>query len=111
VLFVIPQKGLYLPDYQPVRRRLEENGIEVVTVSTSREPCLEHVPNGPVGGPTAVRADLVLNDVRPEDYRGVIFCGGDASEFFPRDQMVSVQLRRILRPMKDDRNKVIAAIC
>jgi eukaryotic-like serine/threonine-protein kinase len=108
VLFIIPQRGLFIPDYQPVRDRLEEKGIEVVTASTSRDECLRYYTDGGGNKSTGVRADLVLSDVKPEDYQGVIFCGGDASEFCPRAP-ASPEVRRILGPMKE--TKVMAAIC
>ena len=41
----------------------------------------------------------------------MIFCGGDASEYFPRESATSNELKRILLPLKNDRGNVIAAIC
>ena len=109
VLFVIPQRGLYPDDFKPVRDRLRANGIDVVTASTSKDFCLEHIPGGGVGGPTDVRADLLLNEVVETDYQGVIFCGGDASEFFP-SAPAAAEARRVMGHFKLNR-KVMAAIC
>jgi eukaryotic-like serine/threonine-protein kinase len=108
VLFIIPQRGLFLRDYQPVRARLESHGIVVETASTSKAECVNWQTDGSVGPPSGVRADWLLNDVNPADFQGVIFCGADVREFLPPSP-ASAQLGKIVIPMKG--TKAVGAIC
>lgn len=109
VLFVLPSQALFMPDYAPVRRRLESSGVEVVSASTSLEECRSYALDGTGGRPTGVRPDRLIGDVNPADYRAVIFCGGDASDYFPVG-VAGNDVRRILRQMMDT-NRWVCGIC
>ena len=104
VLFVLPKRGLFLDDYEPVRARLTELGAKVTTAARQRGPC------EPTGGDRrpAATADLSLAEVRPDDYDAILFPGQDVAEFL-RGEGHS-QLERILKPMNEAK-KVIGGIC
>jgi serine/threonine-protein kinase len=106
VLFVVPQGGVWEPDYGPTKAELERAGVEVVTASTSLNECRQAQPNR---GP-AVKPTLLISAAKPEEYSAVIFCGGDNSEFTQSNEPGYQSVRDILNQMKS-RDRVIAAIC
>jgi serine/threonine-protein kinase len=81
VLIVVPHnRGLWMPDYTPVKRRLEANKVTVVTAS-HRSGTAEGIGMGgvPAG---AVPIDEVLSpelDVAP--FAAIVFVGRDAKQF------------------------------
>ncbi|QEL16509.1 protein kinase domain-containing protein [Limnoglobus roseus] len=105
VLFVLPKRGLYLDDYEPVRARLTELGAKVTTAARQRGPC--EISGGNARPP--VTAELSLADVKPDDYDAILFPGYDVGDFI-RPGEVHTQLERIVRPMAEAK-KVIGGIC
>src|SRR5205814_1541966 len=58
VLFILPQDGLYYPDFGPARDWLVQKGVRVVAASSSRAPC--RLLPGTRGEP--VTPDLALSE-------------------------------------------------
>ncbi len=87
VLFVLPAKGLYPPDYGPVRERLEAAGVGVKVAVGPRPPFGPFeagfsYPKKDATPATPVRADFFFGpelDLGP--VRGIVFVGEDVGEF------------------------------
>jgi serine/threonine protein kinase len=78
VLFVVPSKHFWYPDYAPVRRLLEEAGVKVEVASSA--------PGFATPDPWSrekkpVKVDRLLANVTPSDYDAVVFCGVTADGF------------------------------
>lgn len=78
VLMVLPSRGLWLNDYRPVRKRLEELGAKVITASgpgMRSVPDMEDQANG-------IPVDVVLwPEMDVSDYDAVVFVGRFTPEF------------------------------
>jgi len=89
VLFVLPVKGLYPPDYGPVRERLESHGVGVKVAVGPVPPFAQGAfaagfsypkKDGNPGPP--VQADLAFNpDLDLAPVRALVFVGEDVGEF------------------------------
>ncbi|QDU18521.1 serine/threonine-protein kinase [Urbifossiella limnaea] len=115
VLFVLPTKGLYPPDYAPVRERLEAAGVGVKVAVGPPPPFGPFEPgysypkkDGPPTPP--VRADLVFGaDIDLTPVRALVFVGEDVGEFVgpsPKGQATGQVIRRAR-----EKNLVIGGIC
>jgi putative intracellular protease/amidase len=80
-LIVIPHSGMYYPDYEPVARVFDSNGVSFQIAATTAGPAK---PYWNSEGPT-VAAHLRLADVRVQDYRAVVFLGGAIEEYTEGD--------------------------
>jgi serine/threonine-protein kinase len=129
VLFVLPRYGLWPQDYFPVRKRLEEAGVKVVTAAPPEQPPgPPPVPPRPgmppppppqgvsepdkEAGPgwTTVRADLHLSpQLDTSGFAAVVFVGKNAGEFVGAGPGREVAGRVIQQAQKKD--AVLAAIC
>ncbi|MDZ7292352.1 MAG: DJ-1/PfpI family protein [candidate division KSB1 bacterium] len=78
ILMVIPADGFREEEYQATRSALEKSGIRVVMASTVRKGAL-----GNRG--MKVDPDLLIDEVNPEDYVGVVFIGGYGSSQYWHD--------------------------
>jgi putative intracellular protease/amidase len=101
VLVVIPHRGFFSPDYEPVRRVLEKGGAHVVVASSHPGPARPSAFKA--GAP--VSPDLVLDQARVADYAAVVFTGGDQKESMdiPAARAVAVAAHRAGKP--------VAALC
>lgn len=108
VLYVVPANDLWMPDYTPVRARLEQNGVTVVTAS-SREGTargLWAVNKAAVQVPINV---VLTPQLDAPEYATVVFCGRDCSEFFPGREG-GAAARHVIDRMRAA-GKPVAAIC
>jgi serine/threonine-protein kinase len=104
VLFVVPSQGLWYPDYGPVKDRLTEANVEVVT-SATRMGDVQLVGGGP-----RVTVDRLLKDARAADYSAILFCGQNVTELcWPQQAGYADTARLILEAKRD--NTLLAAIC
>lgn len=108
LLFVVPSEGVYVPDYQPVRRRLIEAGVTVRTVSGEGGVAKDATnPTGP-----GVAVDLSFRDLRGTNWRqfdAVAFCGYKWDEYtglHPKSVVVGQLIKTAL-----DAGKPVGAIC
>jgi protease I len=69
ILMVLPADGFREEEYQATRSALEKSGLKVIVTSTVHKGAL-----GNKGG--TVDPDLLIDEVNPEDYAGVVFIGG-----------------------------------
>lgn len=107
VLFVLPSNGVWLADFVPVRDRLTQAGVEVVTASTDggESAPLPHPDNR--GSPVKIDRRLTASfDTTP--FAAVVFVGASAEEYgaFGRG---AVAARSVIKQMLDAR-KPLAAI-
>jgi serine/threonine-protein kinase len=106
VLFVVPNQGLHFADYDPVKKRLEANGIEVVTASSSTNECRLN-PLADV----SVRPERTVNEINTREFAAVLFCGANVEEFVGNPMSVHYKaVDRIIQEMTRDK-KPIGAIC
>ncbi|MDZ7265899.1 MAG: DJ-1/PfpI family protein [candidate division KSB1 bacterium] len=98
ILFVLPSHAFRQEEYETARAALEQRGLKVVVAST--------VPDGVTGsrGET-VATDLLIDQVNPEDYAGVVLIGGHGASQYWYDYKVHEILRAHARA-----GKPIAAI-
>ncbi len=77
-LFIVPSQGVNGEDYFPVKKRLIDAGLKVVTASgkggISSPP--EFDPNG-----KKVTVDLKVSEVDASEYSGIAFCGYNIDEY------------------------------
>jgi serine/threonine-protein kinase len=111
VLFVIPSDGVFLADYLPVRKRLEEKGVTVVTASGDggKSRPFDDAKSEPVPVDYSFRQ---MRDQREEEFRkysAVIFCGARWDEYVgahPKSWGTKAMLDKAR-----EYDKVVAAIC
>jgi serine/threonine-protein kinase len=107
VLFVLPSYGVWLKDYEPVRKRLEQGGVKVVTASArSGDAQPASVPENH-GQPVHIDEKLT-EDMDVSSYSAVVFCGLAPDEYVGKGSAAKATLQ-VLEKMKES-DKVIAAI-
>jgi protease I len=80
--------------------RLKEAGIDVCVVGTGKKDTYGSKEGYPV------KADTAIDQIKPEDFDGVIVPGGYAPDILRRYDQVNQFVRRM-----DEQGKVVAAIC
>jgi len=95
---VIPPKDFRDPEYYEPKKVLAANGIQVATASTSK------TATGAEGG--VVNIDLLLKEVKSQDYDAVVFIGGPGSRAYYDDP----KARQIAKDIISS-GKVLGAIC
>jgi protease I len=104
-LLILPHLGFWWPDYEPVRRELEQGGYRVVVASFERGPARPKEQGG--GEPVAV--DVLLADARADDYDAVVCIGWnviDLTRNTPGGESAAALLRAMLRD-----GKYVAGLC
>jgi putative intracellular protease/amidase len=109
VLFVVPSDGVFLPDYQPVRRRLiAAEGVSVKTASGDGGTAKDfNNPNGP-----GVATDFSFRDLRQTDWKqfdAVVFCGYKCDEYVGLHQKAVTAGQLIKTAL--DAGKPVGGIC
>ena len=95
---VIAPEGYQDVEYGDPKQIFLDNGFKVTTTST------EEIAYGKFGGTTKV--DLLLNDVKAEDYDAIVFVGGPGTTVYFSNQK-ALSLARSFA----ESNKVTSAIC
>jgi serine/threonine protein kinase/putative intracellular protease/amidase len=109
VLFVLPKRDLWMPDYGPLRGRLEREGrVKVVTASTETGPCAIHERSP--GQDERVEADVVLSPhlLTQRDFSAVIFVGYDTDAFVRGSHATAA--KQVIKGMAAQ-GKLVGAIC
>lgn len=76
VLLVVAHRDFYFQEYNDPRQMLEAAGCKPVVAST-REKCVPHPNTGQAPGTDgAIKADVLLKDVKESDYAAIVFVGG-----------------------------------
>ena len=95
---LLPNTAFREEEYQAARQALEKRGHKVVVAST--------VKSGAVGSEgNTVDPDVLVGEVRPEDYAGVVLIGGHGASQYWHD----LKVHEIVRA-HDKSGKIIAAI-
>ena len=98
VLFLLPCTAFREEEYLSARQALEKRGLKIVVAST--------VKKGAVGSEgNLVDPDVLVHEVKPEDYAGVVLIGGHGASAYWHDAKV----HEIVRAHEKE-GKVIAAI-
>lgn len=98
ILFLLPSSAFREEEYFSARQALEKRGLRVVVAST--------VKSGAIGSEgNTVTPDLLISEVKPEDYAGVVLIGGHGASQYWHD----VKAHEIIRAY-EKAGKVIAAI-
>jgi putative intracellular protease/amidase len=104
VLYVVPDIGVWGPDYTPVVRRLRDSGVEVVTASgRGQRARLAGITN------ETIAVDRRLDEVNAADYDAIVFCGFRIDEYL-EGGTYNQTVGRLIAEMRK-RNKLVAAIC
>jgi putative intracellular protease/amidase len=106
VLLILASRDFWNPDFEPVKRVIEEGGL-TVRVASSRSPA---APD-PKGGGTDVVPDLLLNQVRVADYDAIIFIGGVGAIEYKQSTVTGHEARRVIEETLADPDKWLGAIC
>ncbi len=106
VLYVLPSRGLWTPDYKDTRDRLEAKGAKVWAASFDGKDSLPHheMKGPPVPVDKFFRADMDLTD-----YSAIVFTGADTSDYI-RSGRASAATQSVISKMQSS-GKVVAAIC
>ncbi len=107
ILLVIPADGFREEEYQAAREALEKGGVKVVTTSTVKKGALGYE------GMT-VDPDLLIDEVNPDDYAGVVFIGGHGASQYWHDYKAHEIIRSYAKSGKliaaNDRAPVALAV-
>lgn len=104
VAIVLPQYGVSLADYEPVRDRLHSLGANVTTVARRRGACA--LTQG--DGRSAPIADRALTEILADDFDAAVFPGFATTEYMgPADSRERV--KRLVEQLIESK-KVVAAI-
>ena len=104
VLYLLPASGLWWDDYQPVRQEIERHGVAVVAAAQ------QHFVKGIGSEPKPdVHAEMLIKNIDPDDYDGVVIAGGVMDEFTDGGATAR-QVNQLLHQMLED-DKIVAAIC
>lgn len=108
VLVVVPQQGVWMPDYTPMRERLEANGVKVTVASNAPGRALAAFDHLPTRG-QSIPIDAVLSeDLDVSELAAVAFCGKNC---FPFINGQSAAATRSLIDKLLAANKPVGAIC
>lgn len=105
VLLVVPQRGVWYPDYGPLRSAIERAGVDVTVASTVRGTAQVIAE----GGGRAFTVDTALSNVRADDIQGICFIGYEVRDFVGNGSQVAT-VRRLLNDLRAQ-DKYICAIC
>ena len=76
VVMLVPSREFRDEEYSVPREILEQGGCEITVASSSARPC-----RGRFG--LEAKTDLILDEVKPEDYDAIVMVGGPgAAEYF-----------------------------
>ena len=98
VLFLLPSSAFREEEYFSARAALEKRGLEVVVASTVRKNAVGSEGN-------SVDPDLLVGEVKAEDYAGVVLLGGHGASQYWHD----VKVHDMVRACQAS-GKIIAAI-
>lgn len=98
-LMIIASDGFRDEELLIPKNMLQTNRVRVVVASSSLSPA-----RGMIG--TVIKPDILLSEVKPEDYDAVIFVGGIGAQEFWNDPLA----HNIARQAKDA-GKIVGAIC
>lgn len=107
VLLVIPRYGLWLADYEDVKRALaDKHRIAVVTASSELQPS-QLAPHSRAG---IAMPDIVLDrSIRAAEYGAIVFVGLGTEEYHPGTPLGGV-VERLLKDFQSQQ-RLITAIC
>ena len=105
VLLVIAQQEFWYPDYEAVRRALEQSGAKVVVASSSRTAAQPD----PKSGGRPVKPDVAIDTAGPDDFDAVIFAGGEGIREYMSRRPGALMAHELIGRMLD-RGKYVAAI-
>ena len=100
VLMVVAPSNFRDEEYQIPREQLEKAGAKITVASSSLDESVGMLKK------VKVKADILLKDVKMDDYDAVIFVGGVGAEKYFQDK----EAYRIARETVE-KNKILAAIC
>jgi protease I len=107
ILMVIPTEGFREEEYEAAREALEKNGVKVVIASTVRKGATGYDGN-------SVDPDMLIDEVNPDDYAGVVFIGGHGASQYWHDYKVHEIIRSYAKSGKliaaNDRAPVALAV-
>lgn len=75
VLFVVAHKDFYFQEYNDPKQSLAARSIKVV-VASQRDTCVPHPNTGQGSSDGVIKSDVLLKDVKADDYSAIVFVGG-----------------------------------
>jgi protease I len=105
VVFVLAPRDFWFNDFDPVRRILQEGGVEVVVASLAAG---EAKPDS-FGGGKPVKVDMALNDIKAAEFDAVIIGGGTGVWVFIEDRSPNPRPRAGVVPIRRVRNDMLGA--
>lgn len=107
ILVVIPTDGFREEEYKATREALEKNGATVISASTVRQGAIGYA------GET-INPEVLIDEVNPEDYAGVVFIGGHGASQYWHDYKAHEIIRAYAKAGKliaaNDRSPVALAV-
>lgn len=105
LLVLLPSKGLWYPDYEGLVKAAPGENIQLTFAGLSDQPS-EMVTTSPPG---VALADRRLNEVKADDYDGIITIGYETGEFLPGGPGGD-ETRRLLNEFQRQK-KIVASLC
>jgi serine/threonine-protein kinase len=104
LLYVVPSRGLWRDDYDPVVDVLKQGGVKIVTVSgDGGKSTLQGDPK------EGIPVDKKLDEVNAVGFSGVVFCGFRIDEYIG-DGKHSEKVAQLIKDMREQ-GKPVTAIC
>ena len=107
ILVIIPTEGFREEEYNATREALAKSGVKVVTASTMKKGAVGYAGN-------SVDPDILIDEVNPDDYAGVVFIGGHGASQYWHDYKAHEIIRAYAKSGKliaaNDRAPVTLAV-
>ncbi len=103
VLLIIASKGFQPIEYATPRQILQDEDIKVLTASDARDKSGNAISSD--GSP--VKVDMILEDVKAEDFDGIFIVGGPGA----MEHLDNQRTYRIIHEIDREPNKIYGAIC
>ena len=104
-LVVIAQQDFSYPDYEAVRRALEQSGVKVVVASSSRSVAQPD----PQSGGRPVKPDMAIEAAGPDEFDAVVFVGGEGIREYMAQRPGALLAHELIGRMLDH-GKYVAAV-
>jgi protease I len=103
ILFIVASNGFQPIEYGVPRQILENENIKVVTASNAKD----EDSNAISSDGSKVKVDLLLDNVKIEDYDGIFIIGGPGA----MENLDHERTYRIIQEIDKSLNKIYGAIC
>lgn len=104
VVIIAPSAGVWVPDLDPLKRKLIEQGVFVQVASTSTGFAQE------CNGKRNIPVDMLVTSVHPKEWDAVVFVGFEVDEFTANPK-VKKHVFQLIDEMNEQEGKFLGGVC